>query len=85
MRVFGAKPIPETYSVFNVISDIREGSAKVWLNDAFRSFPPSSQIGPYLMGLTHREKGAWKRHYKPDRNEIIPISSIEDEYKALYA
>lgn len=84
LRLFGAFAIPKTYSVFEGISDVPEESVKNCLQDVSSAFAPSDSIGPLLMELTHREKGAWKRHYKLNRNEIIPISSIKDEYHALY-
>jgi uncharacterized phage-associated protein len=77
-RIFGSSPIE---NIFHLVGDLPDGSPEATMIDS-----TVSQIGSdspsRLVAITHWDKGAWARNYRPGaRRIIIPNEDILREYR----
>lgn len=77
VKVFGSAPIR---NIFRSIKDIPDKSESAeWLDEAYDALGDMSSS--QLVAITHRDKGAWAKHYKPGVHDIvIPNEDIKAEY-----
>lgn len=76
VKAFGSKAIPDIFSSHAIPS----GSEKETLVDACGALLGKSP--GELVAITHWDKGAWARHYRPgERGLVIPNSDIAREYR----
>ena len=62
-----------------LVPDIHDEEIGI-LNRMAKHFPPGS--ASELLAVTHWEKGAWSKKYKPGmKNTIISVDDILEEYK----
>ena len=75
-KVFGARPVE---NIFRSVSSLKDGTERNMLDETIKEL--EDLTGPDLVAITHWEKGAWAKNYKPGvRNIIIPNTDILDEY-----
>ncbi len=79
LKVYGSAPVK---SLFHSATDLPEGSsAKTILDSVFQQIPNHSPA--WLVAVTHWDKGAWSKYYKPGIKGIrIPNSEIALEFQA---
>ena len=76
-RMFGSDNV-ESYP-FTRTPSMEEGPGTNYLNELGKEFGENTSK---LIAITHWDKGAWAKHYRPGVRGIeIPNSAIEDEYK----
>lgn len=79
IKHFGSKPIDHIPYGKGVIDGVTEESVMDYIVSTF-----SHQSGPELVRITHWEKGAWWRNYRPSvRGIVIPDADIEEEYREI--
>lgn len=77
-KIFGSDPVEDI--IFYDCPDIEIGK-KTKIMD--RMVDKLGQSGARLIAITHWQKGAWAKNYRPDtRHCIIPNSDILEEYRA---
>ena len=75
-KVFGARPVE---NIFRSVSNLKDGTERDMLDEAIKEL--EDLTGPDLVAITHWEKGAWAKNYKPGvHNIIIPNADILAEY-----
>lgn len=79
-KIFGADPVQ---NIFRSSPEVREGLEKGTLEVVLKGLEGCSSAK--LVALTHREGGAWAKHYTPGaRGIVIPDEDIIEEYRGLY-
>jgi len=77
-RIFGSSPIE---NIFHLIGDLPEESPEAAMIDSTVSQIGTATSGR-LVAITHWDKGAWARNYRPGaRGIIIPNEDILREYQ----
>ena len=76
VKIFGASPIR---NIFRSVGEIESCSEKYMLDAAVDQL---AEVEPArLVAITHREKGAWAKNYRPGcKNIEIPDEDIKREY-----
>ena len=75
-KVFGARPVE---NIFRSVPKLKEGTESDMLRETIKEL--KDLTGADLVAITHWEKGAWAKNYKPGvRNIIIPNADILAEY-----
>ncbi len=78
-KVFGADPVE---NIFHDQASLPAGAVRDILDEAWDSLKGVTAAG--LVAATHREGGAWSRHYRPrSRGVIIPDQDILAEYQQI--
>lgn len=76
-KIFGAGSV---LNVFHSVQDLPEGPENEILRESVEKL---GNVSPgTLVSMTHRDGGAWAKHYSPGLNSRIPNSDILAEYKA---
>ena len=79
-KVFGADPVQ---NIFRSSSDVEQGLEMETLEATLKGLKGFS--GAKLVAITHRNEGAWAKHYVPGaRGVIIPNEDIVEEYRDLF-
>lgn len=79
-KVFGADPVQ---NIFRSSPEMAEGPEQETLEYILEGLKGFS--GAKLVALTHRNEGAWAKHYVPGaRGVIIPNEDIIEEYRRFY-
>ena len=79
-KIFGADPMQ---NIFRSSPEVGEGLEKDTLEVVLKGLEGCSSAK--LVALTHREGGAWAKHYTPGaRGIVIPDEDIIEEYRGLY-
>lgn len=76
--VFGVTPVG---NIFRSIDNADEGTETYIIDqatDQLKGKHPAS-----LVGITHRNDGAWAKNYEPGRNNLIPNNDIKMEYEEM--
>ena len=78
VRIFGSSPIE---NIFHFADDISEGSPEAKIIDS-AALQLGKAASSRLVAITHWDKGAWARNYRPGvRGVIIPNDDILREYR----
>ena len=81
LKVFGARPVPRSFGLYDFVEDVQEGTESKWLDGAAKALPPGN--GPRLVAITRRDQGAWMRHSASNvKRCVIPSESILTEYQS---
>lgn len=76
VKVFGSSPVKDVFHAFPSEIDSAASRDIDETIDLLAGAPPGK-----LVAITHREDGAWAKHYIPGmRNIIIPNEDILEEY-----
>ena len=78
-KVFGADPVR---NIFRSFPEVKDGSEKETLEVALEGLKDCS--GAKLVAITHRDEGAWAKHYAPGGCGTIPNEDIIEEYRDLF-
>ena len=79
-KIFGSDPVK---NIFRSSPKIEDGTEKEMLKVVLEVLRDSS--GAKLVAMTHREEGAWAKHYHPGTRGItIPNEDIIEEYHYFY-
>ena len=70
MNVFRPETIPEDSTEYSIVKEVV---------DHLKNYSAGK-----LVSITHRNEGAWAKHYIPRCNVTIPTESIKQEYNVLY-
>ena len=79
-KIFGSGPVK---NIFRAYDDLNEGDEKYFLDTIYSSLKDFS--GAQLVAITHREGGAWAKHYAPGaRGVVIPDDDIAEEFQSIW-
>jgi uncharacterized phage-associated protein len=82
LKVYGSAPVKSLFH--SAIEITEESSEKAILDSVYQQLPNHSPA--WLVAVTHWDKGAWSKFYKPGSKGIrIPNSEIALEFKARVA
>ena len=79
-KVFGADPVQNIFRSSPEVGDGLERETLEITQEGLKDFS-----GSKLVAITHRDGGAWAKHYSPgSRGVIIPDKDIIEEYCSFY-
>jgi len=79
IKIYGSAPVKNLFHTAKSIEP--ESSEKAILDNVYEQL--SHRSPAWLVAVTHWEKGAWSKHYRPgSRGVRIPNSEILQEFRA---